>query len=288
MSLEARNDEFSSKIVYAAVVTRGEHVACARLRPRGALKLRRCLIRYPERPLEPSDHKRPCLPIAPILLQHSASFAQHLCSARTCPRLQASCWIVSRGLRCLILLPRDGLQAIGTRRRAPPSNPYCYSTVHSSLANCLVIFLQMPPKGKPRFSSVKRKTGENPHSVPHGKQTGAGRWRKPTRQRPEPAPHVSTLSDWVVHVLPGASASLLPRSSSSLPASASSPQPPGRRRSRSAAPAASQDASPPHASPPRKVQATTTVRASGSAASAAAPRPSSYAAAVVRSVTQSP
>ena len=165
MSLEARNDEFSSKIVYAAVVTRGEHVACARLRPRGALKLRRCLIRYPERPLEPSDHKRPCLPIAPILLQHSASFAQHLCSARTCPRLQASCWIVSRGLRCLILLPRDGLQAIGTRRRAPPSNPYYYSTVHSLLANCLVIFLQMPPKGKPRFSSVKRKTGENPHVV---------------------------------------------------------------------------------------------------------------------------
>ena len=102
------------------------------MRARGALKRRRCSLRYPEWPLEPSDHGRPCLPIAPIQLPHSAPFAQHLCSARTCPRMQASCRIVSRCLRCLILLPRDRLEAIGTRRRASPSNPFCCHAVHSS------------------------------------------------------------------------------------------------------------------------------------------------------------
>ena len=73
----------------------------------------------------------PCLPIASIQLPHSAPFAQHLCSARTCPRMQASYWIFSRCWRCLILLPSDRLEAIGTLRRASPTNLLNYSAVHS-------------------------------------------------------------------------------------------------------------------------------------------------------------
>ena len=46
----------------------------------------------------------------------------------------------------------------------------------------------MPPKKAPRLSQAKRHTGENPSSVPCGKRTGQGRWRKPPRARPSPYP----------------------------------------------------------------------------------------------------
>ena len=117
--------------------------ARAVLRSQGSLNRRRCSLRYPGRPLEPLDQSRPYLPIAPIQLQHSPPFAQLLCSARTCPCLQASYWIFSRCLRCLILLPRDRLEAIGTRRRASPMNLFNYSAVYSTpcpmLIDCLCV-----------------------------------------------------------------------------------------------------------------------------------------------------
>ena len=127
--------------------------ARAVLRSQGSLKRRRCSLRYPGRPLEPSDQSRPYLPIAPIQLQHSAPFAQLLHAARTCPRLQASYWIFSRCLRCLILLPRDRLEAIGTRRSVSPSNLFNYSAVHSLPCSTFIDCLCVSYASSPRMCS---------------------------------------------------------------------------------------------------------------------------------------